>query len=118
MKNNGFTLLEVLIVIILFTAGVVAVSTLFVNGMAGAHDAENTTISINLARERMEEIRNLGYANIANEAKANVTGFSGFQREVTVTEPETNLKLVTVKAYWKYAGGEIEFPVVSYVTAN
>ncbi|MCQ9206421.1 MAG: prepilin-type N-terminal cleavage/methylation domain-containing protein [Omnitrophica bacterium] len=116
--NDGFTLLEVMIAIVLFGVGIVAVVSLLSSGMAGALDAENTAIAVNLAQERMEEIRNLTYANIVNEAKAVVTGFSVFQREVVVTEPETNLKQVTVTVYWTHKGGEAEVPLVSYVAAN
>ena len=116
--RGGFTLLEVLIVIVLFGVGVIAVISLFSSGMAGALDSENTTIAVNLAQERMEEIRNLAYGSVVNEDKEAVDGFPVFQREVMVTEPETNLKEVTVKVYWTYKGGETEVPLVSYVAAN
>ena len=116
--REGFTLLEVMIAIVLFGVGIVAVVSLLSSGMTGAVDAENTAIAVNLAQERMEEIRNLTYKNIVNDDKAAVTGFSVFQREVIVAEPETNLKQVTVKVYWTYKGGETEVPLVSYVAAN
>ena len=118
MKQKGFTLLELLISMLLFTGGVVLTLTLFASALVGSVDAENTTIAMNLAQRKMEEIRNLPFISIANEARAAVTGFTGFQREVAVTTPETDLKEVTVSTYWTYKGGEIEVPLVTYIAKN
>jgi len=117
--KRGFTLLEILIALVLFAAGVVAIVGLFSTGIIGSVDAENTTVAMNLAQARMEEIRNLDFdTGIINEAKADVTDFPGFQREVTVTEPETELKLVTVTVYWTLKGGEVDVPLTTYISKN
>lgn len=123
MKKNGFTLLEILIALILFTVGVVAITGLFASGMFSGSDAENTTIAMNLAQRKMEEIKNLAFASIADEAKADVSGFSGFQREVAVTAPlvdpdMSDLKHVTVTAYWTLKGDEISVPLETYISKN
>ena len=118
MKQKGFTLIEILISMLLFTGGVVLTLTLFASALVSSVDAENTTIAMNLAQRKMEEIRNLSFLGIVNEAKAAVAGFTGFQREVVVTTPETDLKEITVKTYWTYKGGEIEVPLVTYIAKN
>lgn len=123
MKKTGFTLLEILIAIVLFTVGVIAVVWIFSSGLVSSIDAENTTIAMNLAQGKMEEIRNLAFASIADEAKAAVSGFSGFQREVEVDDPvgdptTDDLKQVTVTVYWTYQGGEVEVPLVTYISRN
>ncbi|NQU95197.1 MAG: type II secretion system protein [Candidatus Omnitrophica bacterium] len=118
MKNNGFTLLEILMAIVLFTGSVSLIVMLFANALVASTDAENTTIAMNLAQGKMEEVRNLSFASIADEAKAAVTGFTGFQREVAVTTSETDLKQVTVTTYWTYKGGEVEVPLVTYISKN
>lgn len=116
---KGFTLLEVLIAIVIFTVGIVTIVGLFSTGLVGSTDAENTTIAMNLAQRRMEEIRNLDFdTGIVNENKAEVSGFSGFQRKVAVTEPQTDLKQVTVTVYWTSKGGEPNVSLVTYVSKN
>ena len=53
----GFTLLEILIALVLFTVGVVVVVGLFGDGLLSSSDAESTTIAMNLAQKKMEEMR-------------------------------------------------------------
>ena len=118
MTQKGFTLLEVLIAVVLFTTGVVAVTGLFGAGLVNSSDAENTAVAMNLAQKRIEEIRNISYESIVNEAKADVSGFSGFQREVAVTEPLTDLKKVTVSVYWTFKSNEVSVPLVTYISKN
>ena len=113
----GFTLLEIIITIVLFTLGIVAIVGALSIALVGSDDAENTTIAINLAQGRLEEIRNLDFdAGIADEAKAGVAGFSRFQRQVVVTEPETDLKQVTVTIYWTPKGGEANVSLATYIS--
>jgi len=117
--NQGFTLLEVLIALIILTAGVVVIIGLFSSGLVSSVDAERTTVAMNLAQRKMERIRNSDFdTGIVNEAKATVDGFPVFQREVVVTEPETDLKQVRVNVYWSYKGGEITVPLVTYISKN
>ena len=117
--KNGFTLLEVLIAAILFTIGVIAIVAALGRGLIGSADSEDMLIGINLAQKRLEEFRNLDYdTEVISEAKAAVSGFTGFEREVTVTEPETDLKRVTVTVYWTLAGDEISTSLITYISNN
>jgi len=118
MKKRGFTLLEMLIAVTIFVVGVAIIVWFFAFGLFSSIDAENTTIAMNLAQKKMEEIKNLAYADIVDEAKADVSGFSGFQDEITVTEPETDLKQVVVTAYWTLKGDEISVPLETYISRN
>jgi len=123
MSKSGFALLEVLIAVVLFTTGVVAVSGLFGSGLIGSSDAEHTEIAMNLAQGKIEEIRNLVFDDIVDEAKADVGGFLGFQREVEVSAPAfdpdmSDIKDVTVTAYWTHRGDEISVPVQTYISMN
>ena len=116
---KGFTLLEILISLVIVTVSIVFISGAFSSSMVGSVDAEKTTVAMNLAQRRMEEMRNLDFdTGIIAEAKADVSGFSGFQREVSVSEPQTDLKQVTVTVYWTYKGDEISVPLVVYISKN
>lgn len=117
--KKGVTLLEVLAALVIFTVGVVAVVGLFAQGLTAGVDAENTTIAATLARQRLEELRNLDFdTGIVSETKAGVAGFAGFQRQVTVTTPQTDLKQVTATTYWTAKGGEVTVPLTTYLSRN
>ena len=121
--EKGFTLLEVLVAIVLLVVGVAVLVGLFSNALIGSSDAENTTIAMNLIQGRMEEIRNLGFSNIIPEPKVDVSGFPGFQRKVSIDDPEgdptvNDLKQVTVTVYWIFKGNEVNISAVTYVSRN
>src|SRR3989338_6736513 len=99
-KKKGFTLLEVLLTIILIVTGSVLLLQALATGLFSSGENETELVAINLAQEKMEELRNNNYANIINEAKAAVPGFTVFQREVVVTTPQVGLKEVSVSVYW------------------
>jgi len=122
MKKT-FTLLEIIIAIVLFTSAVTVMLGLLSGGMASGSDAESTVVAINLARKRMEEIRNFAFEDIAAEDKAVVTGFSNFQRQVEIDDPAGTpeidaLKQVTVTVYWNAKGGELSESIITYISNN
>lgn len=122
---KGFTLLEVLITTVIISVGVATLVGLFGNVLVASSDAENTLIAMNLAQQRMEEIRNLGFANITDEPKTDVDAinFPGFQREVEVDDPVgeptiDDLKEVTVTVYKTFKGTEISIALKTYISRN
>lgn len=114
--KRGFTLIELLIVIVLFSAGAVTLLEIFSVGLFSGGENENVLISTALAQDKMELIRNTAYCSVGNEAKAPVTGYPFFQREVVVTTPQSNLKQVTVNMYWTERAGEMKISLVTYVS--
>ena len=114
MKQKGFTLLEVLLAILLFVSTFTVLAQAISVGLSSGGDNENSLIAANLAAEKMEILENTSYASIANEAKAAVSGFASFQREVTVTTPITSLKQTTVTVYWNHKSAELSYSLVTY----
>ena len=115
-KKNGFTFLEVLLTIVLFSAGVVALIQVFGMGMVAAEDTQHTLVAANLAREKLEEIKNKAYADISGEAKAQLSSFSFFQRELIVSTPQAGLKLITVNVSWTVRDQEQIVSLITYVS--
>lgn len=66
-KNQGFTLVEVLITIGILTVVIVGLLQLFVYCSNLAEAAGNTTLSINEAQNKMEEIRNHDFSTVATD---------------------------------------------------
>jgi len=119
LGKGGFTLLEVLIAMALAAVGPVIMIGLFSTAFVSSIDPEKTNIAMNLAQGRLEEIRNLDFeTEIVSEPKSEVSGFPEFQRSVTVTSPETDLKQVTVDVYWSFKGGESTTSLVTYLSKN
>ena len=118
MRNakDGFTLLEVVLTIILMVAVFVVLLEAFSTGLFSGGENETELVAINLAKERMEDIRNRTYATIVNEAKAVIAAFPAFQREVVVTTPQTGLRQVTVNVYWFTKANELNESLVTYVS--
>ena len=99
----GFTLLEILLALVLFTTGTIAVAELLQRAHASQADGENLLIATHLAQRRLEELRNTSYGSLTNESKASVSspsGYTRFCREVSVTTPYTNLRQITVTVSW------------------
>ena len=115
-SKRGFTLLELLLTLLLITSSFVALSAAVSSGLFASADNESILVATRLTQEKMEELKNKRYASVAAEAKAAVTGFSAFQRDVTVSVPQSDLKQVTVTVYWTMKGDELSTNLVTYVS--
>lgn len=115
--KKGFTLLEVLLTVVLLVSGWVALSQALSTGLFASGQNEAELIAVKLAQEKIEEVRNLSYAAIANEAKAVVSGYPAFQREVKITIPQANLKQIEVAVYWFSKATELNTSLITYVSA-
>lgn len=116
-NQTGLTLLEAAITIAVILIGVITIVQIFPLAFKIGKTAEQTTVAINLAQAKIEEIFFLDYDNIAIgeiEAKHRLSSdptspFYSYQRQ-TVTEyvdgnlagslTETELKKITVTVYW------------------
>jgi prepilin-type N-terminal cleavage/methylation domain-containing protein len=119
LSKGGFSLLELMLAMALFAVCTVAVMELLHTANAGSLDGENTLIATYLAQRRLEELRNVGYGALADEARAAVSspsGFGQFDRQVTVTTPYTNLRQIVVTVSWDAPGpaGETNVSLQTY----
>lgn len=113
---RGFTLIELMIVIVLFAAGAVVLLQISSMALYGGVENENTIVATALAQEKMEEIRNEPYASVVPEARVQVPSYTFFERGVLVTSPRANLKQVTVNIYWTGRSGDANVSLVTYVS--
>lgn len=107
-RPGGFTLLELMIAIVLLVGGVAACTWCFSRAIYATTDAETMEQAVALAQEKLETLRGTTFTSIANEAKAAVTGWTGFSRQVAVTTPlNSNLKQLVVTVYWTPGEAEL-----------
>ena len=115
-KDKGFTLLEILITILLIAAGFAFILQAASIGIFAGGENESELVAVNLAQEKMEDMRNKIYANVTLETKTAVPGFSAFKREVVIDIPHSNLKQVSVNVYWFVKDKEENVGLVTYVS--
>ena len=118
MRNvkQGFTLIEVLIAIILASGGLMVLMQLMGVAIFADSNLEYSLISLNLANEKMEELKDTAFGSIsAGTETGSAIGFDWVdQRQWTVdyvdanlstSVSDTGLKDVTVKVQWTQKGG-------------
>jgi len=129
-SKRGSVLLEMMVSIILFTVGILAV----IGGLPYLSQAEKITkqytTAVVLAERYMEEIKsqslsatsynNLNTAYCDNSATRNaVSGYPGFYSCLqVVNNGNAELKKITVNIYWSVSGREKRFTLVNQVRRN
>jgi type IV pilus modification protein PilV len=60
-RQDGWTLIEVLVAVVILTVGLLAVGTMQISAIRGNFMGGNTSIALTLASERMEDLLNRRY---------------------------------------------------------
>lgn len=101
-KNNGFTIIEVMVVIGIFAIGILAVASMQVSAFQGNRTAMLRTNAITLATERMENLVSQNYALISADSET----VDNLDIIWTVSEntPLTDTKTIAVMVTWNDRG--------------
>ena len=104
-SENGFTLLEVLVAIVILTIGLLGTAGLTTGVIRGNHFSKNVTSATAAAQTQLESVKSGGYAyaTTANFPNDTVTmGGMTFTRTTTITDssPAANMKTVSVTVSW------------------
>ena len=111
-NSGGFTLIEVLIAIVILSAGLLGMAGLLTGIMQGNSHSSNVTTATTLAEQKMEDIMRLGYGGIASADTTTTEGYNSigsypdYKRvtAVDVDNPAAGLKTVTITVYWDADG--------------
>ncbi|MBW2644112.1 MAG: prepilin-type N-terminal cleavage/methylation domain-containing protein [Deltaproteobacteria bacterium] len=100
-KDEGFTLIEVLIAISIFAIGMLAVATMQISAIKVNSNAGKITTRITWAQDKLEKLMALPYTDSQLQAAGSPfqeTTSDGYIVSWTVTDntPITNTKLITV----------------------
>jgi prepilin-type N-terminal cleavage/methylation domain-containing protein len=118
MKRKGFSIVEVMVALVILgfiASGMLAV---FWQGEQLRKRTRENSIAYNLIREKLEEKSSFISWPPVNEVRAAVTGFSGYERQVAVTNPylgNTDLALLQVTVWWNNAA---QSQLVETIKAN
>lgn len=116
-KKRGFTLIELLIAIILTTGGLIVLMRMMSIGIFADSNLEYRLTAVNLANEKMEELKNTVFGSIsAGTETGSAIGFDFVDnRVVSVTETETDLKDVKVEVQWTQKDNQESVEVETYI---
>lgn len=122
VASKGLTLLETLITVVLITMGLLPLILSFARGVFASNIASDLRVATGLTQAKMEELKNTSFASITSESRAALSGFTGFERAVSVTSApgstNSNFKQVVVTVYWRTKGGELSTDLNNYFVNN
>ena len=112
--EEGFTLIEIMITLVIISIGLMALSGLQVNAIRGNVFSKRLTTAVSIGEEKLEQIKNTSYANIQSESSTQINKSNmNFTRQVTVinnTNP-ANTKSVKVTVTWTQGSKSYAVPI-------
>lgn len=103
--RSGFSLLELMIVIVILAVGLLGVAGLQARAIKGNSFAMRNSEAVSLIEDRIEAYKNTLYADISegNETETGLGSNGLFTRKTTVQKdiPVNNTKTVIVEVSWK-----------------
>ena len=109
--------MEVLLVIILLAAAFIPLLQVFSSGLLVSNEIKGSNTAIILAQQKLGEIKNTSFSAISSEAKAVISAYPAYQRQVIVNTPSTNLKDIMIIVYWKPGeGSETSVSVETFIS--
>jgi type IV pilus assembly protein PilV len=118
-REDGFTLIEIMIALVVLSIGLVALAGLQISAMRGNTLSKRMTTAVSIANARVEQIKNMPYANIQSESSTQVTESNmTFTRQVTVNNdsPVANTKTVNVTVTWKNGSKSYMVPISTVIS--
>jgi Tfp pilus assembly protein PilV len=101
-SEEGFSILENIISMAIFSVGILSISMLFTQTMTFTHNSEKMTVATNLAKGKLEELRNTPYANIVDGTDSEIIDNVEYDLEWAVTgnAPLNGVKKVVMEVSW------------------
>ena len=113
INNNGFTLIEVLIAMVILSIGLLGTAALITGIIKGNKVSNRITTATTLAQDKIEEIKSMEYINVAEEPLSIITDYPLYKRKVVIPPPPgTGMKTVTVTVSWDSGAHSVELKTI------
>ncbi len=120
-RNDGFTIISVLVAIVMLSMGILALSRNGTMAMAAQNTAGLRTTALGIARAHMERVRSRPAIDVVSESpvQVNETGLvvtgGRYTRSVEVADVRHNLKEVKVIVAFPNGPAPVELITLAYV---
>lgn len=121
-SNRGFTLVEMMIALVLFGVGMMALAQVLPRGLSVRDKARRMSVATSMAQEEVERLRNLPFndADLAGGTHADpnnpVDGAYGRQWVVQDNTPVQDMKRVTVTVTFPTDSADSQAVVTTMIT--
>jgi type IV pilus modification protein PilV len=120
-RQEGWTLIEVLVAIVILTVGLLAVGTMQISAIKGNFMSGNTSIALTLASEKMEDLFNRDYndavlGDTATGNNGNLTSITGTDHEENVSEDGTVGAGGFYRRIWNIADAATPMPTMKEIS--
>lgn len=120
-REEGLTLIEVLITIVIITGILISLLGCFIYGLSSISRMKQTAIATQCVQEQLELIRNTSFDDIlslgssfTNESLTFLQNSSGI---ITIEDSfGSDIKKLTVSVFWIYRGKQMRKDIVTYLT--
>lgn len=119
--KKGFTLIEVICSIFILGLALVALQQMVSTGFKSSNIIEDRLIADNLLERKMESLQQAAFVGLADETRAEISDFTGYDMEVDATNPvdgDSNLTQIQITIYWTNALNQEMSETVSTYRAN
>lgn len=101
VQDNGFTVLEVLLAIVIIVIGLFAVLSMVTTVIKGNRHSKRVTTATTMAQDKIEYFKKAGYTNVTGTS----TVSSDYYLVASVEDntPHNNTKTITINVYWSPA---------------
>jgi len=114
--KQGFTLIELLIAIVLVAGGLMVLMQIMSVAIFADSDLEYSLIALNLANEKLEELKDSGYSLIVTSPpETSIPGFSWVDDRIVTVSEVNDLKDVQVEVRWTQKGGQQSIKLQTYI---
>ena len=117
--EEGFTLIEIMITLVIMSIGLVALAGLQARAIKGNAFSKQMTTAVSIVNQKIEQLKDTSYADILSESSTQITQSNmRFTRQVTVTSnsPLTNTKTVNVTVTWSEGSNSHSVPITTIIS--
>ncbi len=115
MKDQGFTFLEVILALTLFSFGLMAIVRMFGVSAQTLQSGGHRTKAVLLAQEKLEELKNLSYNGLRDidtdhdgiHTSEEARGPIRLIWTVHINQPGMGLSMLKVSGVWRDPGGQV-----------
>ena len=102
-REEGFSILENVISVAIFSVGILSVSMLFTQTMTYTHFSEKFAVANNLAKAELEKMWNTPYSNVVSGSTVKTVDNVDFALSWTVqdNQPINGVKYIVMRVEWK-----------------